>query len=119
MNAVSGLLPAHVTLGVNDLDASERFYRDGLGLEVQRGSEKLVVTFGTFALVLEAAPPAERAKFTFGFRVTSVALLDAIAERARKSGGQVLAGPAAREGGVALLLMDPDHYQLEILAPSA
>jgi catechol 2,3-dioxygenase-like lactoylglutathione lyase family enzyme len=118
MNAVSGLVPAHVTLGVNDLDASERFYREALGLDVRREGEKLSVTFGTFLLVLESAPPAERAKIAVGFRVASAALLEEIAERARQSGGQVLAGPAAREGGVALLLMDPSHYQLEILAPA-
>ena len=112
------MTPAHVTLGVSDLDASARFYGEALGLDVRRSETGLRITFGDFALLLEEARPAERAKLQIGFLVPSAALLGAIAERARKSGGQVLAGPADRDGGgQVLLLMDPDQYQLEIIAP--
>ncbi|GAC1407164.1 MAG: hypothetical protein NVSMB64_13680 [Candidatus Velthaea sp.] len=120
MLAASGMTPAHITLGVSDLAASERYYRDVLGFSVRRGKDTLVVAFGDFELILDPAPPAERAKFAIGFRISD-AQLDAFAESVQAKGGHVLAGPAPRaNGGRALLLMDPDHYQLEIFsdAPS-
>jgi catechol 2,3-dioxygenase-like lactoylglutathione lyase family enzyme len=116
MVAASGMTPAHVTLGVSDLGASEHFYRDVLGFSVERTDESVVVSFGTFSLILEAAPPVGRAKFAFGFRIAD-ASLDELAARVRAGGGHILAGPAPSEkGGRALLLMDPDHYQLEIFS---
>jgi catechol 2,3-dioxygenase-like lactoylglutathione lyase family enzyme len=90
------MTPAHITLGVSDLDASARFYGEALGLDVRRSDPKL----------------------SLGFRVPSAALLGAIADRAKNAGGQILGGPAERGDGVqALLLMDPDSYMLEIIAP--
>lgn len=116
MVAVSGMTPAHVTLGVSDLDASEHFYRDVLGLIVTRANATLVVSFGDFALILDSAPPTQRAKFAIGFRVSRDEL-DEVATRVQANGGSILAGPDAHQnGGRALLLMDPDHYQLEILS---
>lgn len=118
MVAASDLTPAHITLGVNDIDESQRFYRDVLGFDVRRSGDRLSVSFGDFSLVLESAPPAARAKFSIGFRVSSAAALDELAERVRASKSHVLAGPAEGDGGGrVLLLMDPDHYQLEIIAP--
>jgi catechol 2,3-dioxygenase-like lactoylglutathione lyase family enzyme len=112
------MTPAHVRLGVSDLDASARFYGQALGLNVHRSGTQLRISFGDFSLLLEEARPTERAKIALGFRVPSAALLGAIAERAGKNGGHVLAGPAAGDdGGQTLLLMDPDQYQLEIVAP--
>jgi len=112
------MTPAHVTLGVSDLDTSARFYGEALGLDVHRSGHQLRIVFGEFSLLLEEAHPAERAKLAIGFRVPSAALLGAIADRAKAGGGQVLGGPALRDdGGSTLLLMDPDHYQLEIVAP--
>jgi catechol 2,3-dioxygenase-like lactoylglutathione lyase family enzyme len=112
------MTPAHITLGVSDLDLSARFYGEALGLDVRRSGHKLTISFGDFAVLLEEAHPAERAKLSLGFRVPSAALLGAIAERAKGAGGQILGGPAEREdGGQALLLMDPDSYMLEIIAP--
>jgi len=116
MVAASGMTPAHITLGVSDLGASEHFYRDVLGFSVQRTDESVTVALGTFLLILESAPPVGRAKFAFGFRIADE-LLDGLAGRVRAGGGHILAGPAPREsGGRALLLMDPDHYQLEIFS---
>ena len=112
------MTPAHVTLGVSNLDLSARFYGEALGLDVHRSEHGLRIVFGDFSLLLEEAHPAERAKFALGFRVPSAALLGAIADRAKAAGGQILGGPAERgDGGQALLLMDPDSYQLEIIAP--
>jgi catechol 2,3-dioxygenase-like lactoylglutathione lyase family enzyme len=114
MTAISGMTPARIILGVSDLDASEHFYATVLGFEVHRHGTALTVTFGDFALVLESAPPAERAKFSIGFRIADDKL-DELAARVQAQGGRILAGPDAHErGGRALLLMDPDHYQLEI-----
>ncbi len=112
------MTPAHMTLGVSDLDASARFYGEALGLDVRRSANLLRISFGDFSLLLEEAHPPERAKLALGFNVPSAALLDAIAQRAKGAGGQILGGPAERDGGgQVLLLMDPDNYMLEILAP--
>ncbi|HMC47799.1 MAG TPA: VOC family protein, partial [Caballeronia sp.] len=96
--------------------ASEHFYRDVLGFSAQRKGDNVVVVFGDVTLILEPAPPVERAKLALGFRIAA-ASLDELAARVRAGGGHILAGPAPREhAGTALLLMDPDHYQLEIFS---
>jgi catechol 2,3-dioxygenase-like lactoylglutathione lyase family enzyme len=116
MTAASGMTLAQLTLGVSDLSASEHFYRDVLGFSAQRKGDNVVVVFGDLSLILEPAPPVERAKLALGFRIAGAAL-DELAARVRANGGHILAGPAPREGGgTALLLMDPDHYQLEIFS---
>jgi catechol 2,3-dioxygenase-like lactoylglutathione lyase family enzyme len=116
MTATSGMTLAQLTLGVSDLRASEHFYREVLGFSTQRKGDNVVITLGDLSLILEPAPPVERAKLALGFRIAA-ASLDELAARVRAGGGHILAGPAPREhGGTALLLMDPDHYQLEIFS---
>ena len=105
-----GIVPAQLTLGVSDIDATERFYRDVLGVEMVRHGDAVRITFGEFTLVFEHAPPTERAKFELGLRVPDPSTLDAIAERA---------GVATYDrdgGGRALFVTDPDHYTIEIFA---
>ena len=105
-----GIVPAQLTLGVSDIDATERFYRDVLGVEMVRHGDAVRITFGEFTLVFEHAPPTERAKFELGLRVPDASMLDAIAERA---------GVATYDrdgGGRALFVTDPDHYTIEIFA---
>ena len=107
-NETGGIVPAQLTLGVSDIDATERFYRDVLGVEPVRRGDAIRITFGEFTIVFEHAPPTERAKFELGLRVPDVAVLDAIAERA---------GTATYDrdgGGRALFVTDPDHYTIEI-----
>jgi catechol 2,3-dioxygenase-like lactoylglutathione lyase family enzyme len=105
---LGGIVPAQLTLGVSDIDATERFYRDLLGVEVVRHGDAVRIAFGAFTLVFEHAPPTERAKFELGLRVGDAASLDAIAARA---------GAATYDrdgGGRALFVTDPDHYTIEI-----
>ncbi len=107
---MDGILPAQLTLGVADIDATERFYRDVLGLAVVRHGDAVRIAFGEFTLVFEHAPPTERAKFELGLRVRDGAALDAIAER-------IGVGTYDRDGGGrALFVTDPDHYTIEFFA---
>jgi catechol 2,3-dioxygenase-like lactoylglutathione lyase family enzyme len=110
MSFTSAIVPAQLTLGVSDIDATERFYRDVLGVETVRLGDAVRIAFGEFTLVFEHAPPTERAKFELGLRVADAAALDAIAQRA---------GTAIYDrdgGGRALFVTDPDHYTIEIFA---
>ena len=107
MNGTGGIVPAQLTLGVSDIDATERFYRDVLGVEPVRRGDAVRIAFGDFTLVLEHAPPTERAKFELGLRVHDTATLDAIAERV----GTVTYDRDG--GGRALFVTDPDHYTIE------
>jgi len=113
MIVATGLRPAHISLGVSDLAVSEKFYRDILGAEPIREGERVIVRFGAYEFILESAPPVARAKVRIGFRVDSAADVDAIAARVVDHGGDVHSGPANREGGRAVYVSDPDHYQIE------
>jgi catechol 2,3-dioxygenase-like lactoylglutathione lyase family enzyme len=110
MNDSNSIVPTQLTLGVSDIDATERFYRDVLGVQPVRRGDAIRIAFGDFTLVFEHAPPTERAKFELGLRVADAAILDAIAER-------VGTATYARDGGGrALFVTDPDHYTIEIFA---
>lgn len=108
MDVTLGIVPAQLTLGVSDLDATERFYRDVLGVRTERNGESIRIAFGDFTILFELAPPPERAKMELALRVNDPAILDAIAQR-------VGASTYARDGGGhALFVTDPDHYTIEI-----
>ena len=110
MDATHGIVPVELTLGVADIDATERFYGTVLGIELVRHGDAVRIAFGEFTLVFEHAPPTERAKFELALRVRDGAALDAIAKR-------VGAATYARDGGGrALFVTDPDHYTIEIFA---
>jgi catechol 2,3-dioxygenase-like lactoylglutathione lyase family enzyme len=110
MNDANSIVPTQLTLGVSDIDTTERFYRDVLGVGPVRRGDAIRIAFGDFTLVFEHAPPTERAKFELGLRVPDTAALDAIAER-------VGTATYARDGGGrALFVTDPDHYTIEIFA---
>jgi catechol 2,3-dioxygenase-like lactoylglutathione lyase family enzyme len=110
VDATHGIVPAELTLGVADIEATERFYRDVLGVELVRHGDAVRITFGEFTLVFEHAPPTERAKFELGLRVRDGDALDAIAKR-------VEAKTYDRDGGGrALFVTDPDHYTIEFFA---
>jgi catechol 2,3-dioxygenase-like lactoylglutathione lyase family enzyme len=107
-DVTSGIVPAQLTLGVSDIDLTEAFYRDVLGVETVRHGDAVRIAFGDFTLIFEHAPPTERAKFELGLRVPDAMALAAIAER-------VGAATYDRDGGGrALFVTDPDHYIIEI-----
>ncbi|GAC1576715.1 MAG: hypothetical protein NVS3B7_09730 [Candidatus Elarobacter sp.] len=110
MHVTSGIVPAQLTLGVADIEATETFYRDVLGVDIVRHGDAVRIAFGEFTLVLEHAPPTERAKFELALRLVDAAALDVLAARL---------GVATYDrdgGGRALFVMDPDHYTIEIFA---
>ncbi|BDE07461.1 hypothetical protein WPS_27370 [Vulcanimicrobium alpinum] len=110
MHAAGGIVPSGLTLGVADIEATERFYRDVLGVSAVRHGDAVRIAFGDFTLVFEHEPPTERAKFELALRVERPEALDEIAQR-------VGTGTYARDGGGrALFVTDPDHYTIEIFA---
>lgn len=107
---------SHLSLGVSDLAASEKFYRDVLGLATERDGDDVRVEWPDFLLVLSEKPPADRSKFHFGFRVGSGAEVDTWAERLRSNSVQIISGPAGEDGARQLFFLDPDQYVVEIYA---
>ena len=105
---------SHLSLAVGDLDVAHAFYRDVMGLQTERHDDAVHVRWPDFLFILEAAPPAERAKFHFGFRVESPEDVDKWNERFRAAGAHILAGPSNRDGDRALFVTDPDNYTIEI-----
>ena len=116
MIAQSGLRPAFVRLGVGDLAAASRFYKDAFGFELTTVGEEVHVLFPSFKLVLEHAPPAERGKFMLAFQAPSADEVDEIASRVRAAGGAVVSGPELDNGSRRVIVADPDHYSLEIFS---
>src|ERR1700676_4766950 len=104
------ITPEQLTLGVNDIDATERFYRDVLGVATVRHGDAVRIAFGDFTLVFEHAPPTERAKFELALRVLDPGALEVIA------GGAGAKTYDRDGGGRALFVTDPDHYTIEVFA---
>lgn len=108
MHGTNELIPCELTLGVTDLDATEQFYRDTLGIATTRYGDSVRTVLGDFTLVFEYSPPTERAKFELGLRVADAEQLEAIAKRAG------VATYARDGGGRAMFVTDPDHYTIEL-----
>ncbi|MDE2481839.1 MAG: VOC family protein [bacterium] len=114
MLSIATLRLSRLNLGVNDLDAAERFYGGLLGLPTVREHEQIEVRWPTFLLVLSLRPPSDRAKFHFGFAVESAAEVDAWARRLRDGGAELISGPATDGPLRKLFFLDPDGYEIEI-----
>ena len=123
-----------ITIGVDDLDRSLRFYRDGLGLktegiiatELEHGS---VVSFDLEAGLMLALWPRKSLAhdsglslglpsatgFSLGNNVSSKDEVDAVMEQERKSGA-VIVKPAQETfwGGYAGYFQDPDQHLWEV-----
>ncbi|WP_296736174.1 VOC family protein [Mesorhizobium sp.] len=124
-----------LTLGVDDLEASLRFYRDGLGLPTEgiigREFEHGAVAFfdlsgGMKFAIYERAniaydagvPQARRSptEFTIGHNVGSEAEVDMVMAEAIKAGAR-LVKPAQKTfwGGYAGYFQDPDDHLWEVV----
>jgi len=123
-----------ITIGVDDLDRSLRFYRDGLGLKTEGiiGAEfehGAVVFFDLEAGLKLALWPRKSlahdtaislgkpsaTEFSLGHNVSSKKEVDAVMEQARKAGATIVK-PAQDTfwGGCAGYFQDPDHHLWEI-----
>ncbi len=117
-----------ITLGVEDLNRSIAFYRDGLGLPTNYKDGEGIAFFqlkGTWlalypsaALAEDACLPAERSRFggiTLAHNVASKEEVVQIIERAVSSGATLLK-PAADTfwGGFSGYFADPDGHPWEI-----
>jgi uncharacterized protein len=124
-----------ITIGVDDLERSLRFYRDGLGLQTE-GIIGKEFEYGAVAfldlqsgvklalwprasishdtgLPLGSTSPTE---FTLGHNVSSKAEVDAVMEQAKKAGA-VIVKPAqdAFWGGYSGYFQDPDKHLWEVV----
>jgi uncharacterized protein len=124
-----------MTIGVDDLERSLRFYRDGLGLKTEgvigKEFEYGAVAFFDLQAGVKLAiwprksissdtglPPGipSPTEFTLGHNVSSKADVDAVMEQARQAGA-VIVKPAhdAFWGGYAGYFQDPDGHLWEIV----
>ena len=114
----------HTMVRVTDLEASLRFYRDALGLQVQRRTE---VPQGRYTLVFLAAPGDEQAQVeltfnwdpeayaggrNFGHLAYQVDDIYASCARLQQHGVQILRPP--RDGRMAFV-RSPDQISIELL----
>ncbi len=124
-----------ITLGVDDLERSLAFYRDGLGLPIH-GIFSTEVGFGAVAffdlnsgLKLAIWPRASIAhdtdiapgqtsatEFTIGHNVASKQEVDLVMEQASKAGGTIVkAAKPALWGGYSGYFQDPDQHLWEVV----
>ena len=124
-----------ITLGVDDLERSLSFYRDGMGLATEgimgEEFEHGAVAFFDLQSGLKLAiwrrddiahdstvskRPASPTEFTLGHNVNSKEEVDAVMEQATRAGATVVK-PAQPTfwGGYAAYFLDPDEHLWEIL----
>ena len=124
-----------ITMGVDDLEKSLQFYRDGLGFQTQGiiGEEfeyGAVVFFELqHGLMLALWPrtslahdstiplqPPSATEFTIGHNVGSKKEVDAVMEQAKRAGAKIIK-PAQNTlwGGYAGYFQDPDDHLWEIV----
>lgn len=123
-----------ITIGVDDLEKSLRFYRDGLGLKTEgivgTQFEHGAVAFFDLQAGLKLAIWPRKSiahdsgvpsggpsptEFTIGHNVSSKAEVDAVMEQARKAGAVIV--KRAHEtfwGGYAGYFQDPDQHLWEV-----
>lgn len=123
-----------LTLGVDDLERSLRFYRDGLGFptqgivgqEFEHGAVAFFDLSGGLKLALFArqniahdaglpVQPPSATEFTLGHNVLSEAEVDTAMAQARQAGGRIVK-PAGKTfwGGYAGYFLDPDGHLWEV-----
>jgi catechol 2,3-dioxygenase-like lactoylglutathione lyase family enzyme len=118
-----------VTLAVADLDASRRFYLDGLGwtaaldvpgdvLMIQAGEHLVLSLWVDAAFEAEVGPirrGAGLAPITLAHNVPGRDEVDAVLETARAAGADPVLEPVERDwGGYTGYFGDPDGYRWEV-----
>ena len=118
----------HTMVRVSDLDASLRFYRDALGLQLLRQFD---VPSGRFTLAFLAAPGDSQAQIelthnwdenaytqgrNFGHLAYAVDDIYATCQRLQDHGVQIVRPP--RDGHMAFV-RSPDHISIELLQRGA
>jgi uncharacterized protein len=123
-----------ITVGVDDLEKSLRFYRDGLGLPTKgiigREFEQGAVAFFDLQAGVKLAiwprksishdtgipaSPSSPTEFTLGHNVSSKKEVESVMEQARKAGAIVIKEPHDTFwGGYAGYFQDPDRHLWEI-----
>ncbi len=124
-----------ITIGVDDLERSLHFYRDGLGFptegivgtEFEHGAVVFFDLQPGLRLALwprtsishdtgiAASPPAPT-EFTLGHNVASRADVDRVMEQARRAGaGIIKEAQATFWGGYSGYFEDPDHHLWEVV----
>lgn len=118
-----------VTLGVTDIERSERFYMDGFGLEHARPPKGIVYfkLAGTLLALfprdqlaryagVEPTPPGGFAGTTLSCNVGSQSDVDALVARTEAAGATVIKAPETVSwGGYCAWIADPDGYLWEIV----
>ena len=123
-----------LTLGVDDLERSLRFYRDGMGLKTEgivgQEFEHGAVVFFDLQPGLKLAPWPRKSlahdsgltlaapsatEFTIGHNVASQAEVDAVAAQAQRAGAVIVKPPHTTFwGGYAAYFLDPDQHLWEV-----
>jgi catechol 2,3-dioxygenase-like lactoylglutathione lyase family enzyme len=116
-----------ITLGVEDLERSISFYRDGLGLPQREGPSGIAffTTSGTWLSLYPRKKLADDARvddagsgfrgFTLAHNVKTRVEVDLLIERAENAGAQILKRPQDVEwGGYSGYFQDPDGFLWEV-----
>ena len=118
-----------ITLAVSDLEATRRFYLDGLGWEAEmyvpddvlmiRAGQHLILSLWAEAAFEAEVGPIRRgegiAPITIAHNVRTEEAVDAVLELARRAGADPVEPGQRREwGGYTGYFADPDGYRWEI-----
>lgn len=124
-----------LTIGVDDLQRSLEFYRDGLGLgtqgivgqEFEHGAVAFFDLEGGLRLALWARDdiahdsgvprgPRSPTEFTLGHNVRTKEEVDRVIDQVERAGGSIIKRPGATFwGGYAAYFQDPDGHLWEVV----
>lgn len=117
-----------ISLGVRSVDASRRFYVDGLGWPVHRevrgevlfiqANHGLILSLwdaGQMQAEAATGPPSGSPSITLSHNLGSAAEVDSVMAEAESAGAAVIAAPKTQPwGGYTGYFADPDGYRWEV-----